>query len=334
MICFFPHGFIQTITLPTRCTNSSATLIDHCITNVMSSKFTSYILTTKISDHFPVVVNLTLKKASSKPKSITSRNYSLNNVENFKRALGAETWDNLYTCNDTQESYNIFSSKFHELFDLLFPLYTVKFNKNIHYKEKWFSRGLVVSRMEKNRLDDIAAKCPIPANIKKFKDFRNLYNKITKAAKKRYIEDEPSKNKSNLKKTWNLIRQAVKLKSSKCDATLSTILINDVEVHDPLLIAEHLDSFFSSAPALIINDIPLTPEPDPEPEVQGVPLFNLLKNEITTLEIVETVKMLEPKKSSDSGGVSMFFIKKCIYSIARPLRHVFGLSFAEGIFPE
>ena len=30
----------------------------------------------------------------------------------------------------------------------------------------------------------------------------------------------------------------------------------------------------------------------------------------------------------------MFFIKKCIYSIARPLRHVFGLSFMEGIFPE
>ena len=87
----FSHGFIQTITLPTRCTNSSATLIDHCITNVLSSKFTSYILMTKTSDHFPVVVNLTLKKASNKTKSITSRNYSLNNVENFKRALGAET---------------------------------------------------------------------------------------------------------------------------------------------------------------------------------------------------------------------------------------------------
>ena len=27
----FLHGFIQTITLPTRCTNSSATLIDHCV---------------------------------------------------------------------------------------------------------------------------------------------------------------------------------------------------------------------------------------------------------------------------------------------------------------
>ena len=38
----FSHGFIQTITLPTRCTNSSATLIDHCITNVLSSKFTIF----------------------------------------------------------------------------------------------------------------------------------------------------------------------------------------------------------------------------------------------------------------------------------------------------
>ena len=158
----------------------------------------------------------------TKPKSITSRNYSLNNIENFKRALGAESWENLYVCADTQESYNIFSSKFHELFNLFFPLNTVKFNKKFHYKEKWFSQGLAVSRREKICLDNIAAKCPTPTNIKKFKDYRNLYNKITKAAKKSYFEDELSKNKSNLKKTWSLIRQAVKLKSSKSDDPLNT----------------------------------------------------------------------------------------------------------------
>ena len=38
----FSHGYVQIITLPTRCTNSSATLIDHCITNVLSSKFTIF----------------------------------------------------------------------------------------------------------------------------------------------------------------------------------------------------------------------------------------------------------------------------------------------------
>ena len=145
----FSHGFIQTITLPTRCTNLSATLIDHCITNVMRSKFTSYILTTKLSDHFPFIVNLSLSKAVLKPKTISTRNYSFNNVENFKKALAAVAWDDLYLCTDAQESYNIFSNKFFELFDLFFPLSTVKFNKNIHYKEKWFTSGMTVSRGEK-----------------------------------------------------------------------------------------------------------------------------------------------------------------------------------------
>ena len=330
----FSHGFIQTITLPTRCTKLSATLIDHCVTNVMRSKFTSYILTTNLSDHFPVIVNLSLSKAASNPKTITSRNFSFNNVENFRRALAAVTWNDLYQSTDAQESYNIFSNKFLELFDLFFPLSTVKFNKNIHYKEKWFTSGMSVSRREKNRLSCVAATNPSLENITKFKTFRNLYNKITRVAKKLYFEDELKKNKSNLKKTWNIIRQAINLKSKKKDTNINTLLINNVEVHDPLLIAEHLNEFFASAPAKIIEEIPPTPEPDPEPEVQGVPLFNMSDNEITAGEIVETVKLLEPKKSCDIGGVSMFFLKKCIYIIAQPLKHVFGLSFATGLVPD
>ena len=164
-----------------------------------------------------------------------------------------------------------------------------------------------VSRREKNRLSCVAATNPSLENITKFKTFRNLYNKITRVAKKLYFEDELKKNKSNLKKTWNIIRQAINLKSKKKDTNINTLLINNVEVHDPLLIAEHLNEFFASAPAKIIEEIPPTPEPDPEPEVQGVPLFNMSDNEITAGEIVETVKLLEPKKSCDIGGVSMFF---------------------------
>ena len=114
----------------------------------MPNKFTAYILTTKLSDHFPFIVNLSLNKATSKPKEITSRNFSFNNLENFKRAIAAENWEDIYSCTDAQESFNIFSTKFFELFDLFFPLNTVKFNKNIHYKEKWFTPGLAVSRGE------------------------------------------------------------------------------------------------------------------------------------------------------------------------------------------
>ena len=184
--------------------------------------------------------------------------------------------------------------------------------------------SLVVHQTSGAEVPGLNPASTTPANIKKMKDFRNLYNIITKAAKKRYFEDELSKNRSNLKKTWSLIRQAVKLKSSKSAAILNTILINDVEVHDPLLIAEHLNSFFSSAPALIINNIPPTPEPDPEPEVQGVPLFNLLENEITTLEIVETVKMLEPKNHLTVGEFPCSLLKSVSTQLQGPLGMFLG----------
>jgi len=52
----FSSGFLQTITKPTRCTNRSATLIDHAITNISQDSFTNIILTTKISDHFPIII--------------------------------------------------------------------------------------------------------------------------------------------------------------------------------------------------------------------------------------------------------------------------------------
>jgi len=51
----FTTGFLQTVTLPTRCTSHSATLIDHVITNIIQPEYTNYIITQQISDHFPIL---------------------------------------------------------------------------------------------------------------------------------------------------------------------------------------------------------------------------------------------------------------------------------------
>ena len=51
----FSYGFIQLIMKPTRCTPSSASLIDHIVTNLKSDSYESVILTSKISDHFPII---------------------------------------------------------------------------------------------------------------------------------------------------------------------------------------------------------------------------------------------------------------------------------------
>ncbi len=51
----FSHGFIQIVMRPTRCTPTTATLIDHVITNSRSTVFETIILVSQISDHFPIL---------------------------------------------------------------------------------------------------------------------------------------------------------------------------------------------------------------------------------------------------------------------------------------
>jgi hypothetical protein len=51
----FSFGHLQLIMKPTRCTPSSASIIDYFITNHRFDVYESIILTTKISDHFPFI---------------------------------------------------------------------------------------------------------------------------------------------------------------------------------------------------------------------------------------------------------------------------------------
>jgi hypothetical protein len=51
----YANGFIQSVTKPTRCTLTSATCIDHFLTNAEQNSYESIIVVSLLSDHFPVV---------------------------------------------------------------------------------------------------------------------------------------------------------------------------------------------------------------------------------------------------------------------------------------
>ena len=50
----FSLGMLQIVSKPTRCTNSSATLIDHVITNSVSYSYDTIILISQLSDNFEI----------------------------------------------------------------------------------------------------------------------------------------------------------------------------------------------------------------------------------------------------------------------------------------
>jgi hypothetical protein len=240
----FSLGLIQIVNKPTRCTDHSATLIDHIYTNnVNMSEISSYIFVSHLSDHFPVITKLNEFRKFSHPKVIEQRNFSQQNVQNFTTILLNQNWDHVLECNDTQLAYNLFSDTFFNLFNLAFPLTRVKFNRNIHGVEKWMSQGLLISRSNKNRLGKTYADNRSPINRHLFVNYRNVYNRTIRAAKKMYYEKQFIANQSNVKKSWDLIFEVIK-KSRKKSNDFSTILINNLPVNDPIVIANEFNKYF------------------------------------------------------------------------------------------
>ena len=76
-------------------------------------------------------------------------------------------------------------------------------------KEKWITAGLLKSRLTKIDLSKKCIQVPSPENNSKFKAYRNLYNKILRESKKLFFSRQLQSNANNLKKTWEILNEAI-----------------------------------------------------------------------------------------------------------------------------
>ncbi len=191
----------------------------------------------------------------------------------------------------------------------------------------------MISRKQKLQRGNLASKNPTKDNIAAFNKYRNIYNRVVRAAKKSYFETMLVKNQSDLKKTWNLIRLATNMKPKKGNSNLITLKINNVLNSDPVKVANYFNEFFATIPHKIVAGINKINKEQDFDNPRDIPLFDIEQNPISHEEILQVVSELDPKTSLDLNNISMFFIKKCIGEILTPLHIIFNLSFKTGVFP-
>ena len=328
----FSFGFLQIVTKPTRISTNSATLIDHILTNSPAESFETFLLCWQISDHFPLIHNLTFKKSKPKQLKIKTRNFSATNVERFKKAIQNYKWDHVTAEACPQLAFTNFSNTLNNFIDIFFPETVNKFNRNINKIEPWMTAGILTSRRNKGTLYKAQLKNPNANNCEKFKTFRNLYNIVVRTAKKNFLHSQIENNTKNLRKTWQILSNSIrKPKSNKKNC--SSLNINGTIISDPLVMAESFNKFFASAAINIVNKINPSTKSATENITYNNNVFSLKNSPVTISEILNATKLLQDKKTPDHNGISSNFLKKIIFNIATPLLHIFRLSFDKGIVP-
>ena len=116
------NNFLPTITKPTRVTEGSFSLIDNILTNIrQTGSFTSGILVTDLSDHFPIFLRTSPGKRIY-DKGYFTRNYSCKNINCFTSFIQDSDWDPVYLAKDVNIAYDKFTSVFQNMYDECFPL--------------------------------------------------------------------------------------------------------------------------------------------------------------------------------------------------------------------
>jgi hypothetical protein len=325
----FSFGLLQIVTKPTRVSDTSATLIDHVLTNVCCNNYETVALCSLISDHFPICHFLPGSSNLNLPKTVEFRDFSDQAINRFKDSIQRWDWTHVTGSECAQTSYNNFSSTFSHLYNTYFPLQQKKFNKNFHNIEPWMTRGLLISRKRKIMISKQFLKNRTQLNRQLFRDYRNVYNKVIRTAKKLYFEKKLIANQSNIKKVWQILYSAVNIKRAKT-SSVKNLLINDKLESDPLIMANFLNNFFTNVASKIADNI----EPTDRPPDLNVPfnenVLSFTKCPLTFSEILDACNQLQSKTSLDFEGLSLHFVKKVIFSISIPILHVFRLSLALG----
>ena len=253
----FEHGAIPLITRPTRVTNTTATLIDNILTNcVFDISLKKGIIKTSITDHFPIFAAITISKTkqSIKKIKIKKRNFDDSNKSAFREELIQTDWSFLHFHENPNIMYEEFLKIFSKIYDKYFPLLEIEV-KTKDIKNPWMSKGMKKSSKKKQRLYIKFLKIKTPESEKKYKDFKQLFEKLKKKSKKLYYSSLLNKYQNNSKKTWEVMKELTGKVKSKSQALPAMLKTQNGDIENSKKVAEEFNCFFTNIGPKLGNNI-------------------------------------------------------------------------------
>ena len=150
----YRNGMTPTINKPTRVTRTTATAIDHILTNSFNDRnFKTAIFKSDVSDNFPIcfIIRSTKPKIENKISFIFKRIFNFETINSFKQNLYKTNWKDIEASTDSNEAYKAFLERFLFLYDKNFPIRKIKIKAN-DLESPWITNGIKKSSKKERTL--------------------------------------------------------------------------------------------------------------------------------------------------------------------------------------
>ena len=226
------NNFIPHITLPTRVTEKSATLIDNIFTNNYEHTFVSGNTTSYISDHLPqVLIIKNLKQTPSKEiPTISFRDYKNFSDDAFKAELSELDWSLVTENSEVNLGFETFVRLVNRILDKDVPTKIIEKEENKITSKSWITRSIKTSMKMRDKfykqMIKTKSKQQRLSKHNSYKKYRNKITALLRIRKQTYYQKYFEKNKKNSKRIWQGIHEIISSRISKKDSIISTIIVD------------------------------------------------------------------------------------------------------------
>ena len=202
-------------------------------------------------------------------------------------------------------------------------------DKKYYRNKPWLSTALKESIKRKNQLHAHSKKCGDPVLQCYYKKYRNKLNQLIKTDERKHYHDLLIEHKSNIKKSWQIIKFVINKRKYKMPCT--KLKLNGTIIDDGIDIANKFNNFFVNVGNTLAKSIPTSHKyPNDYISYNASDTFSL--EPVTENEIC---KIIGTFKDSAAGwdGIKPGIVKHIKEIVCIPLKHICDMSFQSGIFP-
>ena len=328
------YNFVPAITLPTRITDTTMTLIDNIFIKINKKNINDKVLAgniyTDISDYLPNFIIIQghkqLSSASSRKKV---RIYGEQNLEKFANGISNLDWSDFFNNDNVDHLVETFYDNFYTQFETSFPLKTLSRKRA---KDKvWITTGLKQSIKRKAELYRKYLNHPTTENKLAYTTFKNRLTRLLRKAEADYYLERVDAKKKNIRSLWQIYGPIINPSRVKQSNNIEKIQVNNTVLTDKKDIANALNNYFINiGPQLLKNTGNST---DYLQYLKNNQASSFYMHPTSPSEILALISKLDIKKSPGDDEISGKLLKSCPILFSNLISHIANMVMITGKYP-
>ena len=330
------NNFLPVITMPSRITDSTSTIIDHIYYfegNNCKNDFLvkSGNLWCDITDHLP---NFMIITGNSSTKCVENRPlvrlFSSNNIQKFCSLVHCIDWNDVCSNDNVDVCYRSFENAITRCFDNSFPY--VRLSRKRFRDKKWVTKGLKTSINHRNILYRKWLTTHNDEDAVKYKNYRTTCKLILQKAEHEYYKYIFDNKSHSIKQLWRNLNSTFSLTKNKVKTSVSKITVNDITYTAQKDICNCLNDYFCDIGKNLASGIPY--QLHDFTKYCHVPNNNsMFCTPASTAEILKIISSFKDNKAPGPDNIAPKLLKLISTDVIEPLAYILNLSFSSGQVP-